>query len=213
KDEQDLFEVSDEFYNLKLLTGGSGLAYPLAKKKNTGNEILKEFGKSDKPALILSGSVREKTRSQVEKSQDSGGKSYFINPESLIKGEESVEKIKRFIYRNKNESILIYSSDTPENVKKFQEQGKERVSQLLEETMAEIAEFGTKKGYYRIVVAGGETSGAVTKKLGFDKYYIGNSVAPGVPILIPVNRSHIRLVLKSGNFGGNNFFNHVLQLI
>ncbi|MBO1680928.1 nucleotide-binding domain containing protein, partial [Bittarella massiliensis (ex Durand et al. 2017)] len=68
------------------------------------------------------------------------------------------------------------------------------------------------KGYGRIVVAGGETSGAVTKVLGYDVFEIGDSVAPGVPIMIPVQNKHIRLVLKSGNFGQVDFFTRALEM-
>ena len=69
-----------------------------------------------------------------------------------------------------------------------------------------------KWGYGRIVVAGGETSGAVTRALGFDAFEIGESVAPGVPIMIPVENRQVRLVLKSGNFGQEDFFARALKM-
>ena len=62
-----------------------------------------------------------------------------------------------------------------------------------------------------MIVAGGETSGAVTKALGFSSYEIGDSVAPGVPVMIPTERPDIRLVLKSGNFGQPDFFLRALE--
>jgi 3-dehydrotetronate 4-kinase len=77
--------------------------------------------------------------------------------------------------------------------------------------MASLAEWGLSHARTRIIVAGGETSGAVTKKLGFSSYYIENNVAPGVPVIIPCNHPEIRLVLKSGNFGDHNFFLEALQ--
>lgn len=67
-------------------------------------------------------------------------------------------------------------------------------------------------GYRRLIIAGGETSGAVTKKLGLDSYQIGESVAPGVPVMIPYKRPDLRLVLKSGNFGQEDFFQRALDM-
>lgn len=55
-------------------------------------------------------------------------------------------------------------------------------------------------------MAGGETSGAVTRKLSYSRFYIGEDAAPGVPVMTPVERPDLRLVLKSGNFGDEEFF-------
>ena len=82
----------------------------------------------------------------------------------------------------------------------------------MEQTAAQLALKAVEEGYTRIIVAGGETSGAVTRALGFDSYIIGESVAPGVPVMIPQNRPEIRLVLKSGNFGQEDFFLRALEI-
>lgn len=67
-------------------------------------------------------------------------------------------------------------------------------------------------GYGRIIVAGGETSGAVTKALNYDAFEIGMSVAPGVPIMTPIQNPNMKLVLKSGNFGQEDFFSRALSM-
>jgi uncharacterized protein YgbK (DUF1537 family) len=67
-------------------------------------------------------------------------------------------------------------------------------------------------GRTRIIVAGGETSGAVTKALGFETFYISKSLAPGVPVMIPLKESTVRLVLKSGNFGQIDFFDRAVKM-
>ena len=71
---------------------------------------------------------------------------------------------------------------------------------------AAVAARALREGYTRIISAGGETSGAVTKALHLSACFIGNSVAPGVPIMTSYARPDVRLVLKSGNFGQDNFF-------
>lgn len=208
--EEDAKQLVQLFGDLKLITGGSGLAEPLARSFKKDEEVDK-VGYPDAKALILSGSCSETTRKQIEAYQQSGGESYFIDPLKLLSGEESVENIWNVI-QNKADSILVYSSDTPENVKRTQEQGKVEVAELLEKTTAELAALAVEAGYHRIIVAGGETSGAVTKKLGYTGYHIGRSIAPGVPIMIPTQDSRVRVVLKSGNFGETDFFLRALSM-
>ena len=57
-----------------------------------------------------------------------------------------------------------------------------------------------------LIPSGGETSGAVTLALALQAFDIGPSIAPGVPILRPTERPGMQLVLKSGNFGEEDFF-------
>lgn len=209
--DEDAEELVRSFGNLKLITGGSGLAKPLAKRYRNSFEN-HEFGSAQSPALILSGSCSETTRNQIAEYKKSGGESYFMNPMKLLSGEESVENIWNYITQNSNKSVLVYSSDIPENVSRMQEQGKEAIAETLEKTTADLAAIAVNEGYHRIIVAGGETSGAVTKKLGFTGYHIGPSIAPGVPVMIPMQNNQIRIVLKSGNFGESDFFLQALSL-
>lgn len=206
---EDAENLVQLFGKLKLLTGGSGLAEPLAKSFKRKMET-DEYESSDSPALILAGSCSETTRNQISEYQKSGGESYFIDPLKLLSKEETVENIWNMI-QAKEKSVLVYSSDTPANVKRIQEQGKEDVAELLEKTISEIAALAVEAGYHRIIVAGGETSGAVTKRLGFTEYYIGKSIEPGVPIMIPTQDTRNRIILKSGNFGKPDFFLHALS--
>ncbi|WP_100012684.1 3-oxo-tetronate kinase [Lentibacillus sediminis] len=209
--DEDAEKIVRSFGDLKLITGGSGLAEPLARKYKQSLET-KDFEGSEAPAIILSGSCSETTRNQIAEYERSGGESYFIDPMKLLSGEESVENIWNFISQNRKESVLVYSSDTPENVRRTQEQGKEEVAETLEKATADLAALAVKEGYHRIIVAGGETSGAVTKKLGYTGYHIGQSIAPGVPVMIPTQDTRTRIVLKSGNFGDTDFFLRALSL-
>ena len=78
--------------------------------------------------------------------------------------------------------------------------------------MAAIGKLAYDAGYTRIICAGGETSGAIALVLGFDGFIIGESIAPGVPILTPLHNQNIRLALKSGNFGQTDFFRRALDM-
>ncbi|XXM71404.1 3-oxo-tetronate kinase [Lysinibacillus sphaericus] len=209
--EEDAEKLVQVFGGLKLLTGGSGLAYPLAKMHREHAEA-NGFERSSSPALLLAGSCSEATRNQIKEFEQSGGTTYFMDPLKLISGEETVGTIWDVVSQNRGESILVYSSDTPEKVRDIQQQGKEEVAGRLEKATADLAELAVQDGFHRIIVAGGETSGAVAKRLGYKGYHIGDSISPGVPVMIPVEDSRIRMVFKSGNFGESDFFLQALSL-
>ena len=128
-----------------------------------------------------------------------------MDPLELLGGVQTEDDLWRFL-EEKGDGSLVYSSDTPEAVRTAQTAGREKVAETLERATANLAVKAVQHGFTRIVVAGGETSGAVTKALGFDSFFIGESVAPGVPVMIPRKQPELRLVLKSGNFGQPDFF-------
>ncbi len=207
--------IAEVFGMLPLITGGSGLIGALGarfledcREAGTGNV------KGQKPggAVLLSGSCSEMTLRQVAMWQESGGRSFLISPEKLLGNPENAEEIFSCLSRSGMETVLFYSSLPAVQVREIQKAGAEKVSALLEKVTAELALKSLEMGKTRIIVAGGETSGAVTKALGFDSFYIWKSIAPGVPVMIPCKRPDIRLVLKSGNFGDETFFRKALEM-
>jgi uncharacterized protein YgbK (DUF1537 family) len=103
--------------------------------------------------------------------------------------------------------VLIYASADPAEVKQAQEAlGMERAGSLVEEAMAEIARGLVAAGVRRLIVAGGETSGAVVGGLGITGLRIGPEIDPGVPWTVSLGETPLLLALKSGNFGAPNFF-------
>lgn len=211
--EEDGERIADLFFDLPLLTGGSGLLEPLARihQKNKETPPIPD-SRTGGPAFLIAGSCSQATLGQIAWYQKLGKISRKIDPKAIAAGTETVETIWDFIRLHQNEDVLIYSSDTAGHVREAQAQGGTEIAALLEETAAALAKRAADAGYRRIIVAGGETSGAVTKRLGYCSYEIGASAAPGVPIMIPTGHPNIRLVLKSGNFGQADFFTRVLSM-
>jgi uncharacterized protein YgbK (DUF1537 family) len=81
----------------------------------------------------------------------------------------------------------------------------------VEQCFARIAQGLLAAGVRRLVVAGGETSGAVVQALGVQRLLVGASICPGVPWTQAEGRP-LLLALKSGNFGGLDFFAEALAL-
>jgi uncharacterized protein YgbK (DUF1537 family) len=112
--------------------------------------------------------------------------------------------------------ILIASSSTPDQVAALQARhGRDAAGHAIEQAMADIAEGLVQSGVRRLVVAGGETSGAVVDRLGLPGFLVGSEIAAGVPVLRTIGTKHreMLLALKSGNFGGPEFFSDALALM
>ena len=84
--------------------------------------------------------------------------------------------------------------------------GRERAGALVEACLARVAVGLVEHGVRRLVVAGGETAGAVVQALGIDAIRIGPQIDPGVPWTRSIGRPALALALKSGNFGTADFF-------
>lgn len=107
-----------------------------------------------------------------------------------------------------DQAPIIYATADPDSVRKAQEKlGVAGAGQIIEATLSACAVAARDKGARRVIVAGGETSGAVTQALGVTQLDIGTEIAPGVPWTYCQSGGHqIALTLKSGNFGTETFF-------
>lgn len=201
--------IYEIFRELPLLTGGSGILSSNQLGEETGQKMRK-CRKSRGKTILFAGSCSKITLEQIEEFRRRDYPLIKIDPMALLYNEISVEDIWNMI--GGQSRVLVYSADTAENVREIQKFGKEKVANLIENAISDLARKSVDNGYTQIIVAGGETSGAVTRSLGYNSYIIGESVAPGVPMMIPVNDENIRLVLKSGNFGAPDFFEQAVVL-
>lgn len=210
--------IAETFWGLSFLTGGSGLVGALGRKycreyhRNQPEGIPAPIGKTEcGKALLLAGSCSKVTLEQIAAYKANGHPWYQILPKKLLNGEQSVEEILRWISETESGS-LIYSSQSPEEMEESQQAGRKAVAEAIERTFSELACQAPGYGYTRIISAGGETSGAVTKALGYGSFYIGPAVAPGIPIMVPVENPKLCVVLKSGGFGQEDFFERAVQM-
>jgi uncharacterized protein YgbK (DUF1537 family) len=110
--------------------------------------------------------------------------------------------------------VLVSASAPPERVRMAQETlGRERAGAVVEAALAAIARGLVERGVRRLVVAGGETSGAVVQALGVKALRIGPQIDPGVPWTLSLGTPPVALALKSGNFGGRDFFLRAFEVL
>jgi uncharacterized protein YgbK (DUF1537 family) len=129
-----------------------------------------------------------------------------IDPIALAAGEPVVARALAFA-RDAADTVLIYATNSADEVKAVQQQlGAGRAGALVENALGEIARGLREQGVRRFVIAGGETSGAVVKALEVKLLQIGAQIDPGVPVTLSSGPQPLALALKSGNFGGRDFF-------
>ncbi len=211
EDDRDGRAIVERFGGLPVLTGGSGLCEPLAEHYREKNGKVKETACKAFPSpaiprfLALAGSCSKATQGQVKAWGQSGWDSCRIDPVECITNPGALKKAEETIAKSKA-PFLIYSLDMQEGAGGAGGYSQREKSEALDLAFSKLAVYARQQGVNRLVVAGGETSGAVVKALGYDSFYIGKSIAPGIPILAPRTNPGFCLALKSGNFGGENFF-------
>jgi uncharacterized protein YgbK (DUF1537 family) len=204
-------------------TGASGLGLGIARALVASNEVRPASGNSEavlRPvggaATIVAGSCSRATLEQLAIAEASMPV-LRLDPERLLGDAGEVERALAFAReRLANGPVAIASSATPECVASLQEHhGREVVGHRIEWAMAEISARLVEAGVRRLVVAGGETSGAAVDRLGIPAFLVGPEIAPGVPVLRTAGRTgdDLLVALKSGNFGGPDFFVKALGLM
>lgn len=211
--DRHLHDVGQAIASHKLITGGSGIALGLPDNFVRAGQLEKADATKPMAAragrpVILSGSCSEATRGQVARAIAAGVPARRVDALDLAAGRTTAEDLVRFALEQSAEApVLIYSSDTPDVIAKVQSKlGREAAGSIVEATMAEIARALVDHGATKIIVAGGETSGAVVGGLGVRAIEIGPEIDPGVPWTRSLDDRQLVLALKSGNFGAEDFF-------
>lgn len=211
--EDDLVAIGRAGAGARLLTGGSGVALGLPGNFISTGEAKGEFPKAvglKGPEAILAGSCSNATRGQIEHHKLSHP-ALAIDVDAVMRSAAGADDIVSFVLENQGRAPLVYSSDNPAQVKALQDRyGREKVAHTLDRLFADAARSLVRKGIRRLVVAGGETSGAVVSALDLGALTVGPEIDPGVPVLVSDGEAPIALALKSGNFGTPEFFSKAL---
>ena len=202
----DLHALGAAVSDRRLITGGSGIALGLPANFGIAPSPVAWSGEAG-PAAILSGSCSAATRGQV---------AAWTGPKREIAAAEVVAGIDPAALvagLSPEAPTLIYSSADPAVVAAAQDRfGRDALAGAIEKLFGALAVELTRRGTRRLVVAGGETSGAVVTALGPRALAIGPEIATGVPALRVEGRPLV-LALKSGNFGGPAFFAEALEVL
>ncbi|HXL13960.1 MAG TPA: 3-oxo-tetronate kinase [Bradyrhizobium sp.] len=220
--DRDLETIGAVALDHRLSVGASGLGLGLARalvaarliKSNAVGTI--SDAPVGGPAACLAGSCSQATLQQIAKAE-AAMPVLHLDPDQIVMGKDEAHRALGWAKeRLKDGPVLIASSSTPDQVAAVQARhGREAAGHAIEQAMADIAEGLVQSGVRRLVVAGGETSGAVVDRLGIPGFLVGAEIAAGVPVLraVGANGGEMLLALKSGNFGGPEFFSDALKLM
>jgi uncharacterized protein YgbK (DUF1537 family) len=220
--ERDLETIGTVALDHRVSVGASGIGLGLARAlvasgRAKPNEAKDISGKPvGGPAACLAGSCSQATLQQIAKAEQAMPVLH-LDPEKVVAGRDETQRALGWARERLSKGpILIASSSTPDQVSALQARhGRDAAGHAIEQAMADIAEGLVKSGVRRLVVAGGETSGAVVDRLGIPGFLVGPEIAAGVPVLRAVGAKdgEMLLALKSGNFGGPGFFGDALKLM
>lgn len=205
----------------RLSVGASGMGLGLARALVSTGKVTSASPSSETGALVggsaacLAGSCSQATLQQIANAERIMPVLH-LDPDRIITGSDETQRALDWARpRLANGPVLIASSSTPDQVAALQARhGRDAAGHAIEQAMADIAENLVKSGVRRLVVAGGETSGAVVDRLKIPGFLVGVEIAAGVPVLRAVGaEGDMLLALKSGNFGGAEFFSDALRLM
>ncbi|WP_085317399.1 3-oxo-tetronate kinase [Derxia lacustris] len=214
----DLMQLGLALDGMALVTAGSGVAIGLPQ--NWGIAPAAEAAAlppAQGLAAIVSGSCSTATNGQVTHFIRHGGAAFTLDPLRLAAGQDVVAEALAWAEARLGQApVLIYSTAAPDAVGATQAAlGTAQAGELVEQALAAIARGLVARGVGKLVVAGGETSGAVVQALGIDSLRIGGQIDPGVPwcaATLP-GGGRLHITLKSGNFGTPDFFAKSLALL
>ena len=217
--DDDLRALARAAAKLPLVVAGSGLAIGIpALHGLQADARAAQLPPAGGARAVVSGSCSAATHAQVAAFLGAGGEGFAIDPMQLAAGRDlAAEALAWAQPRLGTAALLVYATAEPAAVRAVQQQlGADAAGALVEQALSHIALGLVEAGVGQLIVAGGETSGACVQRLGIAQLRIGPQIDPGVPwchAATPARAAGLHLALKSGNFGGPDFFHRAFELL
>ena len=207
----DLLALGPALKDMPLVRAGSGVAIGLPGNWGLAPGAAAALPREPGAQAVVAGSCSSATQGQVAAFIAQGRPALALDPLRIAAGEDVVAQALAWAApRLSGGPLLIYSTARPDAVQAAQASlGAARVGALVEDAIARIAAGLARLGVRQLIVAGGETSGAVVQALGLTQLAIGEQIDPGVPWCAgdaQAVQARMSIALKSGNFGGVDFF-------
>lgn len=214
-----IFDVRNQ-EDLRLIAEAVADEISLCGSSAIGQELpaVYEQLRPDPGCLIVAGSLTAQSIAQVEYLKEAGCISFPFSAECIYEEEEIEKEINRLIQEAsrvllQTGRVLVHTPNRPECVEAVKEEGRRRglkheeIGKLISGAMCQITRGVLEEtGCRKLVVAGGDTSAAVTRQLRICSMRIGQEIEAGVPLMEGKSSlGRLSLVLKSGSFGSDAF--------
>jgi uncharacterized protein YgbK (DUF1537 family) len=229
-DDEHLDDICRAVADLRLITGSSAFGMKLPAIWRERGLLTQQTVPlrspprmaNDKGCLLVAGSCSAATLRQNARAAEQGIRVRHIAPPSLLDGEldrsEIIAEARRELGAGRH--YLLTTSGAAAEVRQAQEWGAARglsvpalgeaLAYALAELVLEVVEGQTVGG---LILAGGETSGAVCRRLELGAMQVGRNIEPGVPLCYSLGRFRLAVVLKSGNFGSRDFYEKAARAV
>lgn len=218
-DDADLPNVCEAIANLPLISGSSAPAMKLPaiwRREGWWSPSAQASHRRDSGGrgfLIVAGSCSEATRRQNEWLESQGTERVALDPVALLCGAE-LPRIPE------GRDCLIRTASSPADIERVRQCARERglsaaeaglrIAYALAQVVSRVVAVCPPAG---LIVAGGETSSAICRTLALGALEVGRNIEPGVPLCFPLGSFPAPVVLKSGNFGGPDFYRRAINAI
>ena len=222
--DRDLESACEAIAHLRLISGSSAPAMKLPaiwqreKWWNPSEAVLRRPGVVGSGYLVVAGSCSVATQGQNKWLESQGAETAVLDPLALLGGDCETSKISDALQRGR--VCLLRIASAADDVERVQQWATARnlganeagvkIAYALAAAVLKIMERTPPLG---LIVAGGETSGAVSRTLSLGALEVGRNIEPGVPLCRALGRFELPVVLKSGNFGSLDFYGRAIQAI
>lgn len=208
--------IGEAVIDLPLVTGGSGIGAGVARavSDRVGAAAAAPWQPLDGRAVVLSGSSSSMTNRQVARYRELAPSLALDVARLLAEPAATLGEVLAWVGEQPaaGQAPLVFATAAPDAVRALQERfGAETTRTAIETFFGALAVELAARGFRRFIVAGGESSGAVTEALGVSGFALGPQIAPGVPWVRSLDGA-LDLALKSGNFGDEDFFARAQEL-
>jgi len=229
RNQEDLEVIAEAVRDEKILCGSSAIAEVLPLPPSSQGNVLSTdiSSSSDSPGiLILAGSLMPQTLAQIEYARTHGVLCYEMDTVSIFgdsrlrleQRESLVEAVTSAVASDRN--VLLHASNSREDVRRTLDTGKTNglseleIHRAISRELAQLArQIVDLTNCRRVIVGGGDTSGAVCHALGIRAALVMTEIAPGLPLSLTLDPPGMSIVLKSGSFGGVNFFSKAIVMM
>lgn len=225
RDQDDLNRVAHLIRDERNICGASAVCEELPDAWNQISDVEMYHPDGDENGvLILAGSLTPQTTRQIAEVEKAGVSCFVLDPASLLEESDRADAVKAAsAYAAEKlairQDVLIYAARDTSAVRARSAQldisdveAGRRISLAFEAIARQVRRM---TGLSRYVVAGGETSDAVSRGLGVRTMRIWQEIEPGVPVMTArtFEEEELSLVFKSGSFGSDAFLLQAVQIL